>query len=62
VEPKLIIPTHYADKAINYEVPQTSLEEALKVIAIEPKETVAKIKLKPAELAEAMALVVLERQ
>lgn len=62
IEPKLIIPTHFDDKAIKYEVPQTSLEEALKVIAIEPKETVPKIKIKAGELSEVTQLVVLERQ
>lgn len=62
IEPKLIIPTHYDDKAIKYEVPQAPLEEALKVIAIEPKETVPKIKLKAGELAETTQLIILEKQ
>lgn len=62
IEPKLIIPTHYDDKAVKHEVPQAPLEEALKVIAIEPKETVAKLKLKAGELAETTQLIVLERQ
>lgn len=62
IEPKLIIPTHYDDKDLNYEVPQTPLEEALKVLAIEPKETAPKIKIKSGELAETTQLVVLERQ
>jgi len=62
IEPKLVIPTHYDDKAIKYPVPQVSLEEALKGLAMEPKETVPKLKVKPAELAENTELVVLERQ
>jgi L-ascorbate metabolism protein UlaG (beta-lactamase superfamily) len=62
IEPKLIIPTHFEDKAVKYEVPQAPLGEALKVIAIEPKETAPKIKLKAGELAEMTQLVVLERQ
>lgn len=62
IGPKLIIPTHYDDKAIKYEVPQSPLDEALKVIAIEPKETVPKIKIKAGELAESSQLVILERQ
>lgn len=60
IEPKMIIPTHYADKAIKYEVPQVSLEEALKGLAMEPKETVPKLKLKHGEIGEIMHLVVLE--
>jgi L-ascorbate metabolism protein UlaG (beta-lactamase superfamily) len=62
IEPKLIIPVHYEDKSIKYEVPQSQLPEALKVIAIEPKETVPKLKIKSGELAEITQLVVLERQ
>jgi hypothetical protein len=58
----LVIPTHYDDKAVKYEVPQAPLEEALKVLALEPKETVAKVKLKASELAESTQLIVLERQ
>jgi len=62
IEPKLIIPTHFADDSINYPVPQQPLEEALKGLAMESKETVQKFKIKSTELAEAMQLVVLERQ
>jgi len=60
IEPKMIIPTHYADKNIKYEVPQVSLEDALKELAMEPKETVPKLKLKHGEIHEIMHLVVLE--
>lgn len=62
IEPSIVIPTHYADKAIKYEVPQQTLEEALKDLAMEPKETVAKLKLKPTDITENTELIVLERQ
>lgn len=62
IEPKLIIPVHYEDKAIKYEVPQSPLDEALKVLALEPKEPVAKLKLKSTELSETTQLAILERQ
>lgn len=62
IEPKLVIPTHYADKDIKYEVPQQELSEVLKGLAMEPKETVSKLKLKSGELGETTQLVVLERQ
>ena len=63
IEPKIIIPTHYADKAIKYEVPQAALEDVLKDISMEPKETVPKLKLKSTELlGENSQLIVLERQ
>lgn len=62
IEPKIVIPTHYADKDLNYEVPQQPLEEALKGLGMEPKETVSKYKLKPADISETVQLIILERQ
>lgn len=63
IEPKIVIPTHYGDKSIKYEVPQANLEDALKGLAMEPKETVPKLKLKGGEmLGESNQLIVLERQ
>jgi L-ascorbate metabolism protein UlaG (beta-lactamase superfamily) len=62
LEPKLVIPTHYADKDLKYEVPQAELSEALKGLAMEPAETVPKIKVKPADLSDTAHLVLLERQ
>ncbi len=61
VEPKMIIPTHYDDKALNYEVPQQTLEEALKVIGMERKEGTTKLQLKPSELTDTTQLVILEK-
>lgn len=63
IDPKIIIPTHYADTGVTYEVPQASLEDALKGLAMEPKETVPKLKLKGGELlGESNQLIVLEKQ
>lgn len=62
IEPRIIIPTHYADKAIKYPVPQVELADALKELAMEPAETVAKLKLKSGDIAEVTQLIVLERQ
>jgi L-ascorbate metabolism protein UlaG (beta-lactamase superfamily) len=61
VEPKLVIPTHYADKALNFPMPQQELEVALKELAMEPRERVAKLKFKPSDLSETLQLVVLEK-
>lgn len=60
IEPKLIIPTNYADKSIKYPVPQLTLSEALKELGMEPKETMVKLKLKPTELSDVTQLVVVE--
>jgi L-ascorbate metabolism protein UlaG (beta-lactamase superfamily) len=62
IEPKLVIPTHYDDKDLSYEVPQQPLEEALKALSMEPREKVAKLKIKAGELPEITQLVVLEKQ
>lgn len=61
VEPKLVVPTHYADKALKYEVPQAGLSDALGTLGMEPKETVAKFQFKPAEVTDTTQLVVLEK-
>lgn len=62
IEPKVIIPTHYADKGIKYEVPQQELAEALKGLGMEPTETTAKYKPVLSSLTDTTQLVVLERQ
>lgn len=61
IEPKLVIPTHYADKGLKYEVPQAELEDALKTMGMEPKETVNKFQFKPAETTDTTQLIVLEK-
>lgn len=62
IEPKLVIPTHYADAKLNFPVPQQELADALNALAMEPKETTAKLRIKHADLTEAgLQLVVLER-
>ena len=61
IEPKLIIPTHYADKALNFPVPQQELSNALKELAMEPKETISKLKLKPSEITDITQLIILEK-
>jgi L-ascorbate metabolism protein UlaG (beta-lactamase superfamily) len=61
IEPKLVVPTHYADKSLNYPVPQQTLQDAMKELAMEPKETVSKLKLKHAELSDVTQLIILEK-
>ncbi len=61
VEPKLIIPTHYDDSGLTFPVPQQPLDQVLQGLAMEPKETVAKLKLKGAELSDVSQLIVLEK-
>lgn len=61
IEPKIVVPTHFDGGALSFPVPQQSLEQALKALAMEPKETVAKLRLKGGELGDLTQLVVLER-
>ena len=62
VEPKIVIPTHYADAKFNFEVPQTELDEALKIIAMEPFDRLDVLKMKNFELGEGTRLLILNRQ
>lgn len=63
IDPKIVIPTHYADTKLNYEVPALSLEDALKELGMEPKETTSKLKIKASDLLnDQPQLIVLERQ
>lgn len=61
IEPKIVIPTHYADKDLKYEVPQVELTEALKPLGMEASQAVNKYKIKPADLSDTAHLVILER-
>lgn len=61
IEPKVVIPTHYADKALKYPVPQLDLASALKELAMEPKESVSKLKYKPSENSDVTQLIILEK-
>lgn len=47
VEPKIVVPVHYADLALHYEVPQDSLDTFTKELGA-PIEEVDKVKLKSA--------------
>lgn len=47
IDPKVVIPVHYADSALKYEVPQDSLETFVKELGA-PVEEVPKYKLKQA--------------
>jgi len=60
VEPKLVIPTHYDEKGLNYPVPQQTLEQAITGLSMEPKETVDKLKLKGSDLSETTQLAIVK--
>ncbi len=63
IDPKVVIPTNYADKAVKYPVPVTDLDSVLKELAVEPKEKLAKLKIKNTDqFTEKPSYIVLERQ
>jgi len=45
IDPKVVVPTHYAEEGINYEVPQLSLDEFVKELGATIEET-PKLRLK----------------
>lgn len=61
IDPKVVIPIHYADSALKYEVPQDSLQTFVGELGV-PVETVAKYKLKSAAaLPESLTIVEVTR-
>lgn len=60
VEPKIVIPTHYADKAVQYEVPQAELQQFLDEIG-GPTQAEEKYKAKSGTYPEQMTIVTLAR-
>lgn len=60
IDPKVVIPTHFADKATKYEVPQMELEPFLKELGAPQHEKLAKWKIK-GPLSEMLTVVELER-
>ena len=60
IEPKIVVPTHYKDAGLNFPIPQGDLASAIKELAMEPKETLAKLKLKPIDLTDVTQLMILE--
>jgi L-ascorbate metabolism protein UlaG (beta-lactamase superfamily) len=61
IEPKIVIPTHYADNALQYPVAQQTLEEAVKSLAMEPKQVTGKLRIKADAWPEMTELTILEK-
>jgi L-ascorbate metabolism protein UlaG (beta-lactamase superfamily) len=60
LNPKVVIPTHYADKAIKYEVPQMDLEAFVKELGA-PLESTPKYRIKNGALPEVLTVVEITR-
>jgi L-ascorbate metabolism protein UlaG (beta-lactamase superfamily) len=61
IEPKLVIPTYYADDKLSFPMPAQTLDQALTALAMEPKDRTTKLRLKPGDFDDTTQLVVLER-
>lgn len=62
IEPKLVIPVHYADTKLRYEVPQDEVSVFQQALGVPVAEAVAKLKLKStATLPPSLTLQVIER-
>jgi L-ascorbate metabolism protein UlaG (beta-lactamase superfamily) len=57
VEPRLVIPVHYADSALKYEVPQETLDVFVKEMAAPVEEAGSKLKIKSAAAIPAVLTV-----
>ena len=60
ISPKVVIPTHYADAAISYEVPQAELDLFVKEIGA-AHESVPKFKVKGGALPEVLTVIEITR-
>ena len=61
VEPKIVVPTHYADAGVTYEVPQADLAAFLTEIGASEPEHLDVLKLKESELGDKTRVIVLDR-
>ncbi len=62
IEPKLVVPTHFADSKISYEVPQAELDKFLHEVGAADTKPVDNLKLKKADLQDKTEVIVLNRQ
>ena len=61
IEPKIVVPVHYADDGVKYEVQQAPLEDFLKELGTTAEEPVNKLKLKAGALPEKLTVYQLLR-
>lgn len=61
IEPKIVIPVHYEDQGVKYDVPQASLDVFLKELGIQAQESISKLKVKSGQLPEKLTVYKLMR-
>lgn len=60
IDPKIVVPTHYAEQGVSYEIPQGQLEVFVKELGA-PQEEVSKLKLKAGTLGDSLTIQVVKR-
>ncbi|MCA9348611.1 MBL fold metallo-hydrolase [Candidatus Saccharibacteria bacterium] len=60
LEPKVVIPTHYADKSLNFDMPQAACDEFVKVMGVEAQKIGRSLKLKRADLSDKTQIYILD--
>jgi len=61
IDPKIVIPTHYNDSGISYEVPQADLDLFLAEMGTADTESIDVLKLKESDLGDKTQVIVLNR-
>lgn len=61
LDPRVVIPTHYADSSLKYEVPQMEVEPFIKELGAPSVEKMTKWKVKNGVLPESLTVIELER-
>ena len=61
IDPKIVVPVHYAEDGVNYEVPQAPLDDFLKELGMPAEEPVSKLKLKGGQLPDKLTVYRLTR-
>lgn len=62
IEPKLVIPIHYADAGVTYEVPQAPLEDFIKELGVQAEQPQDKLKLKEGQIPDKLTVMPLNRK
>lgn len=61
IDPRIVVPTHYADKGLKYEVPQSDLSDFLKELGAQQHEVVDKLKIKKGVLPAVLTVYEVKR-
>ncbi len=60
LDPKIVIPTHYANPKLNYPVPQNTVDDFLKILGIQDISPEPLIKLKETDITDKLQVKILE--